>query len=163
MHLKRKAMERRDKNDNIKKEKKNKKKRQTSSPRARPIPPRLSKLASHLEKIISFGNNHFRPTFDNDDNQCVPHPSHVMMSFMNTEQLIKSVEEYLDYLEGGWSGQILLLVVCWRKPSFKPEKENYYEVEEVFKYMQQDLIESKEKAGCSTLVPPLGTPRLLSS
>ena len=65
---------------------------------------------------------------------------------MNTDQLLKSGEEYPDYLEGGWSGQNLLLVVCWRKPSLKPEKENYHEVEEVFKYMQQDLIESKEKA-----------------
>ena len=83
---------------------------------------------------------------------------------MNTEQLLKSGEEYLDYLEGGWSGQNLLLVVCWRKPSFKPEKENYYEVEEVFKYMQQNLLGSTEKAGCSTLgKPPPGTLRLLSS
>ena len=83
---------------------------------------------------------------------------------MNTNQLLNSGEEYLDYLEGGWSGQNLLLVVCWRKPSLKPEKENYHEVEEVFKYMQQNLIGSKEKAGCSTLVKPLlGTPRLLSS
>ena len=87
-----------------------------------------------------------------------------MMSFMNTEQLLNSGEEYLDYLEGGWSGQNLLLVVCWRKPSLKPEKENYHEVEEVFKYMQQNLIGSKENAGCSTLGKPLpGMPHLLSS
>ena len=91
-------------------------------------------------------------------------PSQAMMSFMNNEQLLKSSEEYLDYLEGGWSGQNLLLVVCWRKPSLKPEKEYYHEVEEVFKYMQQNLIGSKEKAARSTLVKPLlGTPRLLSS
>ena len=57
-----------------------------------------------------------------------------IMSFMNPDQLLKSGEEYLDYLEGGWSGQNLLLVVCWRKPSLKPEKEYYREVEEVFKY-----------------------------
>ena len=50
------------------------------------------------------------------------------------EDPFKSVEEYLDYLEGGWSGQNLLLVVCWREPSLKPEKEYYREVEEVFKY-----------------------------
>ena len=93
-----------------------------------------------------------------------PPPSQAMMSFMNNEQLLKSDEEYLDYLEGGWSGQNLLLVVCWRKPGLKPEKEYYHEVEEVFKYMQQNLIGSKEKAGCSTLGKPLpGTPRLLSS
>ena len=91
-------------------------------------------------------------------------PSQAMMSFMNNEQLLKFSEEYLDYLEGGWSGQNLLLVVCWRKPGLKPEKEYYHEVEEVFKYMQQNLIGSKEKAARSTLVKPLlGTPRLLSS
>ena len=83
-----------------------------------------------------------------------------IMSFMNTEQLLKSGEEYLDYLEGGWSGQNLLLVVCWRKPSLKPETG----VEEGFKYMQQNLKGSKEKAAFSTLGKPLpGTPRLLSS
>ena len=73
MRLKRKAMERRDKNDNIKKKETNdKKKRRTSSPRAGPIPPRLSKLASHLEKIIcKYLEIIIRPTFDNDDNQCL--------------------------------------------------------------------------------------------
>ena len=87
-----------------------------------------------------------------------------IMSFMNPDQLLKSGGEYLDYLEGGWSGQNLLLVVCWRKPSLKPEKKYFHDVEEVFKYMQQNLIGSKEKAGCSTLGKPLpGTPRLLSS
>ena len=110
-----------------KKETKNKKKRQTSSPRARPIPPGLSKLASHLEK--KYLEIIIKPTFDNDDNQCVPPPYQALMSSMNTEQLLKSGEEYLDYLEGGWSGQNLLLVVCWRKPGLKPEKEYYHEVE----------------------------------
>ena len=82
-----------------------------------------------------------------------------IMSFMNPDQLLKSGEEYLDYLEGGWSGQNLLLVVCWRKPSLKPETG----VEEGFKYMQPNLKGSKEKAAFSTLGKPLpGTPRLLS-
>ena len=69
-----------------------------------------------------------------------------MMSFMNTEQLIKSVEEYLDYLEGGWSGQNLLLVVCWRKPSFKPEKEYDHEVEEVFKKHTTEFDREQRKS-----------------
>ena len=72
-------------------------------------------------------------------------PSQAMMLFMNTEKLLKSGEEYLDYLEGGWRGQNLLLVVCWRKPSLKPGKGYYHEVEDVFKYMQQNLMGSKEK------------------